>query len=339
MRIPDLHKFSNDIRGLYVETKDRAIEDLFIKVAQAYNQNIQKWLSSEGAIKIVKPQLQNSEVYDALLTLKKMRVKHPISISIPEVISYFDKSKASSMFPIIVSFASVKDDQAESVLAPFSDIIVTCSTFKSDIEIPIESITEDLITVHNAFMEFTESREPSGVDEYQKSKKKTVKQNKIDMFSGILRRFSGEVEGAARRNGLDDFAKALGEGVLVNPHGVSKYVPGGDIDPYMWNEATRITKYVLQHLGGDNVDANYNFAKERCMHFMSMINDKDLLALYDRRRGNLDMSTFMNEEGTPDESILEQKIETISATDAQLLNPKYLSMVSAFFISFYSKLK
>jgi len=342
MRIPDLHKFSNDLRDLYIKVKDNNVEDLFIKVAQTYNQNLQQWLSSETTIRLVKPQLRNPEVYDALLTLKKMRAKHPISISIPEVIAYFDKSKASSMFPIIVSFASVKNDKAESVLAPFSDIIITCSSFSSDIEIPIESITEDLITVHDSFMENFDAREPSGVDEYKKSKKKTIKQKKIDMFSGMLRLFSGEIEGAARRIGKDDFANALAKGVIVNPNGISKYVKTGNIDPYMWNEARRILKSVMANLGDTNVAQNYNFAKERCMYFMSMIDEKDLLSLYDQRRQEVDMSKFMDEDNPMDDSTLDNiktDIKSISVTDAQLLNPDYLAMVSAFFISFYSFLK
>jgi len=342
MRIPNIYKFSNDLRDLYIKTKDSNVEDLFIKVAQTYNDNIQKWLSSEKAIGSVKPQLRNPEVYDALLTLKKIRARHPISISVPEVIAYFDKSKESSVFPIIVSFASIENDKAESVLAPFSDIITTFSSFSADIEIPIESIIEDLITIHTAFVEGIEDKKSTGTQEYERTKKQTLKQKKINMFSGMLKLFSGEIEGAARRIGKDDFANALAKGVLVNPTGIKQHVDIGNIDPYMWNESRRLVKFVMANLGDVNVSQNYNFAKERCMYFMSMINEKDLLNLYDHRRQEIDMSKFMDEDSPVDDFTLDNMktdIRSISATDVQLLNPDYLAMVSAFFISFYSFLK
>jgi len=338
MKIPSLHKFSNDLRDLYVKTKDRSVEDLFIKVAQTYNQNLQKWLSSETTINLVKPQLRNPEVYDALLTLKKMRIKHPISISVPEVISYFDKSKESSMFPIIVSFASIKNDKAESVLAPFNDIIVTCSSFRSDIEIPIESITEDLITIHNLFVQKLEEQKPSGTQEYEKTRKQTVKQKKVKMFAGLLRLFSGEIEGAARRIGKNDFADAIGKGIIVDPSGIKQYVPIGDINPYMWNEARRIVKAVVSNLGDSNTNTNYNLAKERCMYFISMISAEDLLSLYDQRRQEVDVSLLMDEGKTIDDNMF-NNAKSLSSTDAQLLNPKYLAMVSVFFMAFYQVLR
>jgi len=338
MKIPNLHKFGNDIRDLYVETKNSDVEDLFIRIAQSYNQNLQKWLSYGHTIQTVKPLLSDPEVYDALLVLNQIRSKHPVSVSVPDIISFFDKSKSSSLFPIVVSFSGIQNDQAESVLAPFKDIVNTCSVFEADIEISLESITQDLVTVHNSFMDYVAGKN-NGEKEFKKQKKPTKREQKMSMFAGMLRRFSGEIESAARRIGQNDFADALGKGILANLNSMKQHAPVGDIDTYMWNEAARISKSVLQNLGDLNVDSNYNFAKERCMHFMSMISTADLLAFYKGRSGDVDMSSFMDEETMPDESVLGKELQSLSITDAQLLNPDYLAMVSAFFMSFYSKLK
>ncbi len=332
----NLYKYSKDLRDLYVKTKNHDIENLFIKVSETYVDNFQKWLGSNKS-KIVKSTLNNPEVFDALLILRSMKFKYPVNISIPDIINYFDKSKYASLFPILISFTKIQDEAVESVLAPYQNILSVISSFNSETEMSLDSIKQDLITIYESFIEFVElkGKEKGGIE---KPAKQTKKDKKILMFSELLRKFTSEIQGAAMRSGLDDFANALNNGILPKYEEMNKYVPMAPIDTYMWNEADRILKAILKNLNG-NFDVNYNFIKERCMYFVSLISTKELNELYNRRQKQTDFSSFMDLENLPDENVLDKEMETISVSDAKLLSPQYLSMINVFFIVFYRNLK
>ena len=77
------------------------------------------------------------------------------------------------------------------------------------------------------------------------------------------------------------------------------------------------------------------------MFFVDIVSKEDLIRLHKERELKLDFTPFMSEDSDRaiDKSDFEEKIETMSVTDAQLLNPEYLAMISAFFMVFYRNLK
>jgi len=340
MMTPDLYKFSNDVRDLYVKTKISDVEDLFVKIAQTYEQNLTTWLTSKPSKSNVKPQISNPSIYEALSVLEQVRQQYPDTFTSADLIGYKGKKPITPYLPLIASFAYVQDEEAQSVLFPYKKIINVCATLKSPdsgkllmSEIPLENIAQDLKLIHEAFVN---RDSPKPKDEFQKTKKETKKEKKRNMFSNLLEKFSLEVQGAARRTNMNDFAIALGNGILANPMALKKYVSLPDANTYMWNEIRRLVKVVLRNLDRSDVQSNYNFIKERSMYFTSMISNEELTEFYKSRLGNTDFSQFMGENNLPKEPLEE---ETISITDAQLLNPEYLSMITMFFVGFWSDLK
>jgi len=198
----------------------------------------------------------------------------------------------------------------------------------------VGDVTQNLNIIYDVFAEFMKAKTSEGEKEYKKTKKKTLSQKKEEMFSGLLIKFSGEISGAARRMGFTDFADALNSGILMKPLEVSKYIPVMDeINIYKMKEAQQMIKYVMRKLDSSNIDANYNFIKEMGLRYIDAITNEDILRIYDKRNRSVDSSRFMDPDRV-NEKVLEKEMETIRVPDMQLLDVRYLALLSTFFKSF-----
>lgn len=322
-----LSDFLKDINSLYYKTGLKSIERLSIRTAQSQDSEIQKWLKSNPNIK---NELSIPEVYDALILLGKIRDKFPSSIKSSELFTYL-MSKPSSSLPVIMTFPELlQNESASDLLFPYRDIIMLTTHLSGETKNPKE-ILSDLQTIRKAIVSGIKSV-PS-----TKTKKRTKQQKKIDMFSYLIKNFSDEIASAADRSGMDELANVIRGGALAKPSLLEKYVPI-DIDPFMQQQAHNMVKHVLTRLGDVNFVSNYNIVKERALNFSNLVNPEELLELYNKREEQINIKDLM-EPDTADESVLMEDIVSLSPSDATLLNPDLLSILSAFFAVFYHYLR
>jgi len=336
MKIPDLYRLSVDIRDLYIKTKNSNVEGLFIKMSQAHNTHLLKWLSSPQGYQDIAPMLSNSNVFETLSVLKQIRQQFPVSVSMSDIFEYFHKNKNPAL-DTIIAFSHVQSGKAESILSPFKDIIMVCSKFDLPVGVSVGDITQDLGIIHDAFVEFMDAKTAEGEKEYQSTKKLTTKEKKTAMFSGMLQKFSSEVAGAANRAGKVDLADAVNMGYLFKPEELGRYTTIVRLTGYQAKEIQKLVKYVstIKNLDSSKVDANYNYVKEKLMIGLQMISEKELVDIYSRRMNTVDSSQFMNPEMLSNPKVSQQDMETLNVSDASLLSPRYLTVLCAFLALFH----
>jgi hypothetical protein len=323
-----LYRFTKDLKALYLKTGVGAIEELFVRCAQTYDQQVIDWLGKNPQIK---GQLSNPEVYDALIFLAKMKKKFGSPVKAPQFYSYLVSNPEPAISTIMAFPSLIGEESVEPVLDPFRDIISLMTHLSGDARDPAE-VLPDLQIISKKFQE----KQETDVEGYWPVKR-TKQQEKLRMFSTLLQRFTNDVSGAASRSGLDEFASFIREGGLAKPNILENHVPI-QISPFMWKQAQSMVQYVLKNLGDLNLVPNYNFVKERAMDFVGLTNPQELVEMYNKREETMDLSKFMDPDDV-DESVLMEDIVSITPSDADLLNPSLLSMLAAFFAAFYARLR
>jgi hypothetical protein len=136
---------------------------------------------------------------------------------------------------------------------------------------------------------------------------------------------------------MNELADAIRSGVLAKPSLLEKYIPVSK-NPFVQEQAQAMVKSVMKKLGDVNFVANYNMIKERSLSFADLISPEELLELYTNREQQTNMENFMGEDGV-DETALAEEVISLNPSDATLLNPDFLSILSLFFAVFYYSLK
>lgn len=332
MKIPNLYTYSKDLRDLYIKTQNKDIESLFIQAALSYEDSLRRWLLSAN-FQNSKSYFKNPDVHEALRVLAQLENTHGGRAKIASIVDFFYKSKSKHVLPVIASFARIDNEVVESILSPFKGILAEMSTLSYDLAIPLESVTEDLMTAYNLFVE---ERKVQEKEKTRKKTKKTKKEKRMEMFTSLLKMFSNDIKDAAQRSGFEDFSNAIASGALLNINSINSYI-STDVTTFGWSEARRLVKHVLSRIDPANINSNYNFVKEHMLDFSGVISQAEINQLNALSQPETDFSQYMGEE-IPD-NVVEEPINPISLTDAQLLNGSYLSMLSAFFMIFHEEVK
>lgn len=322
--------FTKDLRDLYLKTKLSSIESLYLKCAQSYASVFGNWILKNNEIR---DSLADPQVYDALKVLVRIRTKYPDSVSQSDVIKYF-MNNTSPAIPVIVAFNQLLTTPLENILTPYKDIIVATSSFQGDMP-DAEAVKSDLEIIQKLFLDAQSGTKDKKI---YAPKKGTKTQQKMQMFSWLLKTFSADISKAASNVGLDNFADAISNGAIAKPETLSRYVNGIDINAFTWEYARKMAKFINQNLGELSYNSNYNFVKEKAMSFVGFTDPIELLKLYNLRDENIDMTQLMDPDKV-DESVLMEDVESLSVSDAQWLDPGLLSILSAFFITLYTQLR
>lgn len=323
-----LYEFTKDLESLYLKTRVAAIETLFIRCAQTQEQQLIGWLAKNPQIKA---QLSNPEVYDALIFLSKMKKKFGTPVKAPQFYGYLISNPEPAISTVMAFPTLLGEESVAPLLDPFRDIITLTTHMSGDAKDPSE-VLPDLQKMSETFQEKQETE----VEGYWPSKR-TKQQNKLRMFSYLLQRFSYDVSGAADRSGMSEFAGLIRQGALAKASVLENYTQI-DISPFMWEQAQAMAKYVMKNLGDLNLVPNYNFVKERALDFVGLVDPQELVDMYNKREEEADMIKFMDPDEV-DESVLMEDIRSITPSDATLLNPRLLSMLTSFFAALYSLLR
>jgi len=331
--------FIADILHLYSRTGIKRIENDLLRVSQSYDSSFYKWLLSNRQIA---SKLNYPEVFLALSFLVEIRKNYPPPVGISDIAKIFIDAKESKYLPYIISFNQFLEDPAiNAILFPFKDILVACSGLKiiQGEEIDVDGIGKDLSYIKESFDQYISRGKIDAEDSAVIINKETVKQKKTRMFSYLLQKFSNEIASAADRSGFSEFASKLRGGILANPSEIENFT-GMKIEPEDVNEAKRMVKYVSPNYNITKADWNYNFIKERSMLFTSKISKEQLMQLYRRRVDKRDYSRFMDSPtvkypNAPEN--IEQEVESISTSDADLLSPEFLTLLCVFFVMLYDK--
>jgi len=335
MKNPYLYNLMEDVKGLYLKTSNGSLEDQFIALSQAYQNELLKWLGKGK----VTAQLQDSGVLNALYLLAQLRRKHPQQVTVPDVVEYFSKERQVESLSYIMSFANfLGDERVKSVIDPFKDIIVAVSRFSGGKEINLEGVLNDLISLQKDFSGYLEKQIDKPYADYGVSKqpRQTKRQKLTNMFSYLLRTFSEEIASAAERNGLEQFANGLRQGILAKaaPVGIERYMSFPKLSGDKWKIARKLANYVAENTDDRFRQYNHDLVEIALLNVAGQLTKEDFYRFKEKTEEAKDVSRFMAEEEELGED--QEKVDYgIEILDDNRLNPEYIYMLSIFLFALY----
>lgn len=274
-----LYKFAKDLSQLYACTRNKKIEDFFLKIAQSFEMEFENWLSRIIQTD-VKSSLQAPEVLDTLVFLTKLKKSYPSGITVSDLM--FDPKK-SSFIPLMQSFLNISTSQDFAVLSPFKVLLESTRNMSITGGDPINesNYLSSLKTLDTMFRDHVERITNKPYDDAPVSKRKITKKEKFaNLLHYLTRRFSEEISLAYEEIGeLDTLGIATNPNILADP---IKIV--GELFPdypsssmsYMANLARSIVKKISSYTEMEYRDYVYNYIRSEIMLHAAKISYDDM---------------------------------------------------------------
>jgi hypothetical protein len=215
-----LYSFVKDLGQLYANTHIEGIECHFVKIAQTFEAEAEKWI--QKAVQLgTKATLSNPAIIDTLVLLLRMKQKYPSGISTGEMVKVFSDDKLKFFLPMILALREAFDSGNYAILAPFQGFfdatrqhmsmgMGSAPDVKADIELLDRQFRDELNRQVNR---------PYEEDAITPSKKKLNRGEKIGMLlSYLTKRFAEEISIAFEEGGqIDTIGLAENDMVLRDP--------------------------------------------------------------------------------------------------------------------------
>ena len=215
-----LYSFAKDLSQLYSRIKVRDVENCFVKVAQALDVEVEKWLHKAVQLNM-KSRLKKPEVLDTLILLNKLKKNYPAGMSYSEfTIAFINDPKKENLkffLPIILTLRDAASGEDFAILSPYVGILEATRNMKlmegegkeespiSDIGADIGTFREDLNTLDSAFREdLNRAMTRPYSDPISTKKKMTRKEKLYGLLNYLVRRFGSEVSMAFEETGQID---------------------------------------------------------------------------------------------------------------------------------------
>lgn len=274
-----LYKFAKDLSQLYANVRINKIEDHFIKVAQALDSEVEKWLLKSVQLDL-KSSLLKPEVLDTLILLSRLRKTYSSGMNTSELVKVFTSdSKLRFFLPIIIALREIASSGNYAILSPYRSILDASQTMSisaggSD----VGSITQDITLIDNQFREEIDRKLNRSFEEESistKSKKVTKKEKLGLLLTYLTKRFAEEIVLAFEENGqIDTIGLTESEMVLRDPRKIMENMfPNYSIGrmPFLVKYATALANSSVKTLDPQYYDHVYNDIKTQIMYLSSTI--------------------------------------------------------------------
>lgn len=329
-----IKSFSSDLLNLYLKTRNRKVENLFITASTWFDKGVvlmhpSKWLKSNPGIKKT---LHNSLVYDALIAMESLKdgLKglNPQRM-MSEIFKLSGQGKINiSIVPIIQAFNSFLDDESiGEILDPYADIIKNLSMLPPvpgrslQGEGEKEEIYSDLSTIEKEYSNAIEFGEQEEI--------KHIKVHKMDMFSNLLQKFSSELAATFQRANMPQVAQQISRGALTQPNVIGNVYPLAPITSYKSEMAQHIVDEVLRNYYPSSLNRNYEFIKDQVLSGIGM------KPSVEEENEDVNVEQFMEaDEGERQKhyrEIMQRPEKTISMTDEQWLHQPVITLLTTIF--------
>ena len=151
----------NDLQSLYLSTKDKSIEKLFIFASNAAENSFMYWLASQNSKQL---NINDPNVLQALLCLERVK-KNVSSLNYNSISTYFlQNPRELEYFPMIEVFNSIRNQgKSIDILSAYTDILAIGDLMKvSDSmqqplskSISVENVISDLENINSAYLHST----------------------------------------------------------------------------------------------------------------------------------------------------------------------------------------
>lgn len=267
-----LYRFAKDLSQLYAKTRLKLVEDLFVKIAQAHEEELEKWLLKANQTNI-KMSLNNPEVFDAIFTLAKIRKAHPAGISVPEFSTLIlNDPSILRHAPMFIALKQIANGNDFAVLNPFKNILSAgLEGFSDTSGVPIDmgSTLETINLLDTMFREYLDQLIEKTYDDSNPSSKKkklTKKEKVINLLSYLVRRFSDEISFAYDQTGKID-SVGLADS-LNDPKKILQIMypnmPKHTLE-LLVEKARKVVNEAIKYTDPDHYDMAYNLVKAEVM--------------------------------------------------------------------------
>lgn len=278
-----LYKFAKDLSQLYTKIQTKSAEQCFLRVAQALESEVEKWLAR--AIQLdTKSSLSKPEVLDTLVLLAKLKKSYPGGIDSGELSKYFiNDPKLRFFLPTIVAFREIANSSDLAILSPYRAILDSSAHMSMLVgESDVASVRSDLTQLDNSFRDDLNRKVNKPYDDnYAPTSRRTVpKKEKIALLLNYLtRRFTEEISLAFEESGQFDIVGLTEDSnVLRDPQNLIRTMfpdyPPQNISTHI-RRANEIVKQISKHIDMSDYDYAYNYIKAQIMLLSGEISSKD----------------------------------------------------------------
>lgn len=332
----DFNTFTKDILELYCKTGNKTIESVFIKLANIEIDVFWKWLLRNNRIRA---SIINSSVYDALDVLSNIRNSFSYGQPIDKstlVRTLAANPRNAKTIPIIIAMKELVDDQSVSdLLQPYRDIIdEVAERFKDKNALDQKAdIITDLSTIKSLYLK-------SAVEEIDnKPEKESIPQKRISMLQYLLTKFSDDIAVAAESSKMPELASAVRSGILAKPiySGLHKYINFDSVNTSDVNICKKWAEFVLKkpHYERQWGDYNHDLIEMMFMNASGTLTRNDMTSIISEYEQNINPMKMLEERD--EESMYPGLNVAEKVTIDNRLNPKYLFLVSTFFVIFRAR--
>lgn len=327
----DSHGLTQDVLKLYCSIKHPALEDLFLKLASVDTTALANWLAREG--KPTRVILKDPSVYEALIELCRIRQ----GISYGGKIEMWPINKVLVNKPIL--YLTIKgfndlihDPVAKDLLEPFADIISTITANSTVSGTPDKTvILDDISKLKNAFLSGALVEEPGA-----SVKKESVQKQKLNMFQGLLMKFSEDVAAAADADGFRDLSTAVKAGILAKPSSPfwKEYIQVATMNQgTAIKVAKAVADFIVKHYDARWTNYNHSLVEVTFMNAAGQLSQEQMTALKNKYEDEKDVMGILEE---PEKPYPSYNVGEHISLDKHL-NPNYLQLLICFFYVLQAK--
>ena len=314
--------FTKDLLGLYCVTKHPGIEKMFIRLAFAQDEDFLKWLKNND--KNIRPLIKQQTIINSLLLLGELRKNFPMGqpIVTSNIVKYLlsTTGRTSAISPIYI-FKSILEEQPNNrILAPYLDLInIIPSIFQEHSR--GEDNKEEILNDFNVMLDLYSSSKTK--ENIQTGNKTSVKQQRENMYYGLLNIFSEEIANAFDAAGINDIASQFRNAILAKPfqYGLSKIIKPDPLNTMQMRNVHNIVLDAWRHYESRFLDRHHHLIETKLLEMSGGISFEEYKKIRDEYEQNEKEKKYLKD---------------ISFN--KRLNPNYIFLLNYFFIDFQRKL-
>jgi len=330
----------SDLAKLYCVTKNKQIEDVFLRYAQEVNSDFVSWLKSTNLMSLS----LGSQTMSGLNLLIRLREKFPSGVSFATLAPHFvDNPSDANGFSVAKTFCDIKNDpRCSEILSYFSDILSAIrpmSLLDKDKK-PVsgssdaESLAKDLSKITEEFhsrQSTNEMYEDVGEKIHQAKESKKEKTEKL--FAFLLHEFTKEISSALIQIGQTEKARVIQNWAIANPVEIIHNFSPNKKASAMGDDAVYMVKTILKSINEQSPEEQFNFIRNRAMLHAKILTEQEYKNYYLSKIKNMDVSKFT---GSPSK---EPTADRLQFNASKISNPDSIVFISLVLYGIYEKVK
>lgn len=323
----------NDLQSLYLLTKDKSIERLFISASNFAENSFMYWLASQNPAKL---NINDPNVLQALLCLERVK-KNVSALNYNGISTYFlTNPRELEYFPMIEVFNNIRNQgKGTEILAAYSDILAIGDLMKvSDAmqqplskSIPIDNVISDLENINAAYLQSTNI---DTLDDDIIGRTKPKKMNRKDkvriLLTALIKKFSEEYVNN-RYPAMQQIKDVVVVGNIANSLALARalasvnMLPDANTINLMTMDIQKIFAEVVKTIGQKDESEVFNWIRTKALHWAGAISTQEYQSYIVDNISKQDLGAYIRHAD-------EKKWEEYKTDPKNLYNPKALMFIS-----------